>query len=270
MPLGSVTADMSETQSRRPALLGALALAGVSWGVAAGYVAAHDGFGSGDLPGFAFWSLLLALPAYPILRIFDRRSANWSTASTYLAVAVLGTLAALASTSAVALIIGGWIGAFSFPVFFCWLTGALTAFACVPLLRRPATWLCALPTVALPIVGMVALLRVALAQPADLLVHIAHGTTPQQIETIWTDVLGTPHPSGRGHSHIEGVGSISRSDGGGEARIRVSFRHGTCAERRAEVVQRVLASPLVARTSDLEPSAGGEFRVDMAPILEPE
>jgi hypothetical protein len=261
---------MPKTPSRSPALLGAVAFAVVSWSLAAAYVAAHRGFGSGDLPGFAFWSVLLALPAYAVLRVFDRRSTAWRPAPTYLAAAALGTLAGVASTLLVALILGGWIGAFSFPVFLCWLAGSLVAFVAVTLLRRPTSWLFALPAVALPIVGVVVILRIVLAQPPDLLIHIKPETSAQQIETIWTDVLGTPHPSGRGHSHIEGVGAVSRFDSDTEARIRVSFQPGTSSERRAEVVQRVLASPLVARTSDLEPSSGVEFRGSAMLPSEPE
>lgn len=247
---------MPETPSRRPALLGAVAFGAVSWGLAAAHVAAHGGLGAGDLSGFAFWSLLLALPAYAVLRVFDRRSATWLPGPTYLAAAALGTLAGVASTVVVALVLGGWIGAFSFPVFLCWLVGSLVAFVTVALLQRPTSWPFALPAVALPIVGVVGVLHVVLAQPPDLLIHVKTGTSPQQIETIWTEVLGTPAPSGRGHSHIEGIGAVSRFDSDAEVRIRVSFQPGTSAERRAEVVQRALESPFVARTSDLEPSSG--------------
>jgi len=63
-----------QTGNRSRVLLGALSFAAVSWGLAASYVAWNDWFGAGDLPAFAFWSLLLTLPAYPILRVFENQA----------------------------------------------------------------------------------------------------------------------------------------------------------------------------------------------------
>jgi hypothetical protein len=112
---------------------------------------------------------------------------------------------------------------------------------------------------------------ILLVQPPDLLIHVKPGVRPQEIETIWTEILGTPSPSGRGHDSIDGVGAVSRSDTKAETRIRVAFRPGTSAERRAEIAEKVLGSPLVARTTDLEPSALGEVRGSyFAPPAEPE
>ena len=250
---------MANSQDRKFALVGVVAFVAVSWLAATAYVARNDWFGSGDLSAFAFWSCLLAIPAYPALRVFDRWSVNWTAALAYSAAVVLGLAAGALATVVVAAILGGWIGAFSFPVFLCWLAGTLSSFAAVVLLRRPATWAAVLPTVVLPLVGTYFALQIAFAQPPDLLLHVEPAATSEQIETIWSEVLGTPHPSGRGHSSIEGVQVVSRADSETEARIRVGFVPGTSEERRAEVVQRVLESPLVARVSDVEATPNTEF-----------
>jgi len=251
---------MVRNPSRVAALIGTVVFSAVAWLLAAAYVASHDWFDAGDLSSFAFWSILVALPAYPLLRLYDRHARGWGAAAAFAVAAVVGVLAGVVWTLVVATILGGWIGAFGFPVFLCWLGGSLAGFIACALARRPRAWPTALFAVAVPFFGVIAVLRIVFAQPADLLVHVAPGTTPEQVQTIWTEVLGTPSPTGIGHAQIEGVQAVSRYDGDSEVRLRVSFFPGTSQARRAEVVERVLASPLVARTSDLEASAGNEFR----------
>jgi hypothetical protein len=258
-PLDGAAESMANSPNRVAALIGTAVWPAVSWLFAAGYVAWHDWFGVGDLSSFAFWSTLATLPGYPVLRLYDRRAHAWGTAAAFGAAVSCGLIAAVLWTLVVATILGGWIGAFSFPVFLCWLGGALAGFVACALARRPRTWPVAPPAVAIPFVAAAAVLRIVFAQPADLLIHVSPGITPQQVETIWTEVLGTPSPTGVGHAHIEGVQTVSRYDGDGEVRIRVSFFPGTSEARRAVVVAQVLSSPLVARTSDLEAGTGSEF-----------
>ncbi len=94
-------------------------------------------------------------------------------------------------------------------------------------------------------------------KPADLLIHIASGATPKQLETVWRQISGAPSPTGTGHSQDDGLlGGLSRYEEDGEVRIRLSFQPGTSHESRAELVARVLGSPVVLRTSDLEATIG--------------
>jgi hypothetical protein len=254
---------MREPPNRTAAVVGTIVFPAVAWLSAAGYVAVHNWFGVNDLYGFAFWSFVLALPAYPVLRIFDAKSGSWSAWWAYLAAIALGVLAGVASTVVVATILGGWIGAFSFPVFLCWLAGSLASFISCALVRRPRTWFAVLPAAVAPILLTIGLLRIIYAKPADLLIHVVPSATRQQVETIWSEVVGTPSPSGTGHWTLPGIQTVSRADGEGEVRLRVGFVPGTSEERRAEIVARVLASPLVARTSDVPPTHGvdGTFSI---------
>lgn len=236
----------------------------IAWLSAVGYVAANGWFGAGDLFAFAFWSLLLSSLVYPALRLFDRLSGTWPAWSAYLVAMPLGLLAAVISTVVIAAILGGWIGAFSFPVFHCWLGGTLASCATCVLVRRPKTWLAASFVVAGSFVSTIGLFKIIYAQPADLVIHIVPSATSEQIEMVWSEVLGIPHPSGRGHSFLPGIRSVSRADGEGEARLRVTFARGTSVQRRAEVVTRILASPLVSRTSDLPAIARGEVHANLS------
>ena len=254
---------MRGTPNRIAAVLGVTAFPVISWMFAATYVAAHAGFGAGDLWAFGFWSVLPALPAYPVLRLFDRRSHSWTAATAYGAAVFLGLVGGVLWTLVVASILGGWIGAFSFPVLLCWLSGSLAAFITCALTRRVRTWPVAVALVPVPVLAAFAALGIVFARPPDLLIHVAPATTPEQLETIHSEVLGIPSPTGHGYAHIDGVQTVSRADRDGEARIRVGFFPGTSDERRAKVVDRVLASPLVARTSDLEATAGNQFSANI-------
>jgi hypothetical protein len=126
------------------------------------------------------------------------------------------------------------------------------------MVSRMARWPFAIPAVALPIVAALVIIEATQAKPPDLIIHMRPGMSAE-LETVWTEVLGTPHPSGQGYLPVEGIGSISRFDGDGESRIRVAFQPGTSARRRAAIVEKVLASPLVARTTDVGVK-GGESR----------
>jgi len=90
---------------------------------AALYLSLNDWFGAGDLPAMVIWSLPLGgLVSFSIGRALPRGSRRSQRART----AALGTIGALTGilwTFAAALILGGWIGAFSFPVLYCWAIG---------------------------------------------------------------------------------------------------------------------------------------------------
>lgn len=95
----------------------------VSLVVAVGLLARQQGFGSGDLGSFFFWTLPLALlvaalgPAglRPLRRVPG--GVRW---------VLLGLLAGLVTVGwlyGVALVLGPWMGAFSFPIVYPWLLG---------------------------------------------------------------------------------------------------------------------------------------------------
>ena len=95
--------------------------------VAVGFLAKQSWFGAGDLRAFAFWSALLSLGIATGALGYARIAARWNR---YLAAAVsvlAGALLGYFSTLLVWKALGPWFGAFSFPVFYCWLAGAILA-----------------------------------------------------------------------------------------------------------------------------------------------
>lgn len=105
--------------------------------MAALVVAANDGFGAGDVPVFAFWSVLLAILiatlAPPVLRRLGRR--RRPTAA--LLAALSGAAAGTVFTFAVALGLGPWVGAFSFPILYLWAAAGALGLASSALLLSP-------------------------------------------------------------------------------------------------------------------------------------
>ena len=92
---------------------------------AALYLSLNDWFGSGDLPAMFVWSLPLgAMVAFSLGRALPRFAA-WRPRSRTAALAAIGAFIGALWTFAAALLLGGWIGAFSFPVLYCWVAGGL-------------------------------------------------------------------------------------------------------------------------------------------------
>lgn len=103
-------------------VIASIASYAVAFAVAIGLLALQDWFGSGDLQALAFWTAPLAvgigLLALPVSRL--RR-----TIGVPLAV-VGGPALGFAFTFMVAVFLGPWFGAFSFPPLYCWMAAALT------------------------------------------------------------------------------------------------------------------------------------------------
>jgi hypothetical protein len=92
---------------------------------AAVYLSLNDWFGAGDLPAMLVWSLPLgALVAITVGRALPRVSGR-SQRARIIVLAAIGVLTGVLWTFAAALILGGWIGSFSFPVLYCWAIGGL-------------------------------------------------------------------------------------------------------------------------------------------------
>ena len=108
----------------------------VSLVASVGFLASRNWFGAGDLRSFTFWSVILSLPIIPVAfllgRVFVRLGSVMGTFLAALSGALLGYLA----TMLVWVILGPWFGAFSFPVFYCWLAGAITVCVTATLLAK--------------------------------------------------------------------------------------------------------------------------------------
>jgi hypothetical protein len=105
----------------------AVAFVATAFVVAIGFLASRRWFGVGDLYSFSFWSLLLSIPIVGLALILGRQLARLSTGVGFGLAVVLGAILGYLSTMAVWMMLGAWFGAFSFPVFYCWLAGAIAA-----------------------------------------------------------------------------------------------------------------------------------------------
>jgi hypothetical protein len=83
----------------------------------------NDGFGVGDIWSFLFWSMPFAAGVAVLARLLRRLCCRLSPLVTYLVAALSGALSGVVWTFVVALFLGSWFGAFSFPVFSCWMAG---------------------------------------------------------------------------------------------------------------------------------------------------
>jgi hypothetical protein len=95
--------------------------------VAVGFLASRRWFGVGDLYAFSFWSLILSIPVVAVALVLGRLLARLHPTIGFGLAVILGGILGYLSTVAVWMMLGAWFGAFSFPVFYCWLGGAMAA-----------------------------------------------------------------------------------------------------------------------------------------------
>ena len=94
-------------------------------------------YGTGDLPAFLFWTLGLSLMLFFLTALLTQTTHGRSTLIKSVTWLLLGPLVGFAWTLFVAFALGPWMGAFSFPVLYCWVGGATFA-ALAVLCIRPA------------------------------------------------------------------------------------------------------------------------------------
>lgn len=91
------------------------------------YVAVNHGFGASDIRGFAFWSAPFAV----LLAVVALLSRGWLQQAPrplcFILSAILGLSYGFVWTVAVALGMGPWVGAFSFPILYLWMLGGMSA-----------------------------------------------------------------------------------------------------------------------------------------------
>jgi hypothetical protein len=241
--------------TRWPALVGSVAAWLASIAAAVSYLATNNWFGAGDLYGMAVWSLPLAV----LVGLGARSSSAWLNrrpASVAYPIAILigGGLGFLTSLLA-AFVLGGWLGGFSFPVFFCWVFGGVIGLVSVVWTGRRQTWPAA---VLLALAAAVVLARAnayAQAPAPRIRVYAKANATPAEVHQIWTDVIGQPHPSGQGDKMLDGLSGASASGQDGPHQVlTVSFRKATRRARRDSIIARIRRSPLVARVEPVPAS----------------
>jgi hypothetical protein len=243
-------------------LLAAVVALVMSLSGAVAFLAANDWFGAGDLPAMVVWTLPLAGLIYlcfrPVSVRLERSSAVWH----YLTLVPLGGLVALGWTVGVALVLGGWILAFSFPVLFCWIAGGLAAGVFAAWLPRLRSWPAAAALAAGVVVGLLQLNAYALTPEPRVRVVLAPGTTHADEERFWREVIGRPGRRPTEHKLLEGISGagISAYEAGRPV-FTVSFDKGLPRERRDSLIAQIRRSRIVARVDTVAESDTSGVRV---------
>ena len=217
-------------------------------------VALQNWFGMGDLQAMVIWSAAATPLVFGVVRLLLRFTRRWNLVATFVAHGVGAIFIVAVWTAVEFLILGPWLGAFSFPAPTLWLLGALLGSMAAALMVHRQGWLLAGVTCAVPLLGAILFARAETAKPPDIIIHIQEGLPTSQRERVWCEVLGHPAPSGIGCSPLPGIQTTSAFDGDGESRYRVGFQPGTTSARRDEIVKEVAKSPLVGRVEDYDPN----------------
>jgi len=240
----------------RPPLLAALTALATAIGSAAVYLYLNDWFGVGDLRAMIVWSMPVAAGVYLASHLALRPS---NTGFRYLAAVLLGLGIGLVWDVGAAAVLGGWIFAFSFPVFFCWIAASMVGLIVAVWAESPRTWAVAVALLALTGLGTARSFRHAQEPPPRVVVYLKPGITEAEIATVWTDVLGESHPGRIGHDLKEPIASVLRDVRSGEVVLVVDFWKGHAAARN-RLLGQVARSALVARIVPMDPSEPAKVR----------
>lgn len=237
----------------RPALAAAIVCLVTSLLSAAAFVAANNWIGVGDLSAMIAWSLPLAGLIYVAFSQLVVRLSRMHTAWLYVTLTLVGAAAGIVWTIVAALLLGGWIAAFSFPVLFCWVSSGLASgIACV-WMQRPRSWPLATVVIVSVAVALLQLGKFALAPEPVVDVVLAPGTTQADEERFWMDVIG--QRTGRTpteHTLLDGISAagISAYEAGRPV-ITVRFNKRLSRKRRDSLIARIQRAPIVARVDTL-------------------
>ncbi|ARV06526.1 hypothetical protein BTO04_07350 [Polaribacter sp. SA4-10] len=99
----------------------------VSTLVASSNVISNDGYGKGDIQAFAFYSLILSAISLLLVKIIKTIFSKVNAGIGLFLTIVYSILQSFLFILIMWLIFGPWIGAFSFPLHLCWLSGTLFA-----------------------------------------------------------------------------------------------------------------------------------------------
>lgn len=237
------------------ALLGSVA-------AAIAFLATNEWFGAGDLPGMVVWSLPLAGLIYVSFRPVVARLAAASPVWRYVVLVVLGGLLGLAWTVAAALLLGGWILAFSFPVLFCWISGGLVAGSVAAWRSERRTWPAAVVLVLLVIVALLRLNDYAQAPAPRVRVVLAPGTDNADEERFWREVVGRPGRRAGEFDLLDGISSVAATGhDAGRSVFTVTFRKSLDREERDSLIAQIRRSRIVGSLEVLPESDSSGVRV---------
>lgn len=237
------------------ALLGSVG--GATW-----YLAGNNWFGAGDLPAMLVWSAPLALLDALLVGSAARRLEGSSGWLRYGVLVPLGATVGVLWSIAAALLLGPWIGAFSFPVLFCWLAGGALGGIGAAAAANTRTWPVAVTLAAAVVLALGQLNAYARAPAPRVRVVVRPDATPDEVQKVWTHVLGRPTGRGDEHYMLDGLQSVAAiGEEGKSAVLEVSFRKGLSREERDSLVALIRRSPLVARVDSVPSAEPARVRV---------
>jgi hypothetical protein len=234
---------------------GALATAVAACGAALAYIASNAWFGVGDVPAMAFWSLPLVLLVYVLLR-FPWFGASPNVLRAYIFAVVFGMGAGLVWSLAAGLLLGPWIGAFSFPALACWLFAAVFGLVFGVWLHRRQTWPAAAAIVIVSSAGLAWSFVEGKTPPPTYVLYFKAGATDDDVQRVWEEVLGYRTPSG--FALRDGISGVAATgEAGDQQLLTLTFWKSTSEARRNALLDSIVASPLV---DHFRPAAPGDPR----------
>jgi hypothetical protein len=234
-------------------------------GIAIAYLTANHWFGSGDLTAMLLWSLPLAAAVAALTGRLTRSLTTTGALGHYVVLVPLGTLSGGLWTVCAAILLGGWIGAFSFPVLFCWVGAGVMGGITAAWLARPHSWPVAVVLILGLGLGIAQLNTYAQAPEPRIRVVVKAGATPDEIEQVWTDVLGRRTGRGKEHYMLPSLTSVAASGTEGNSSVlTVSFSKGTSKAERERVIAEIRHSPLVQRVDSVPASDSSGVRTSVS------
>lgn len=212
-----------------------------SCGLAAGIVLSAGGFGADDLGAFLLWTLPFSAAIGAAAAVLAPRLTRAGPVTALALAGLTALTAAVLWTVAVALVLGPFVLAFSFPVFPCWVAGGAGGLASVLGIgsgwRRTAV-----------VAGLVAPLVVFVATAALLAFAPRRDDADIDVVAYFRSEVTAAEMTAFSEARLAGLDGIDgiSADYGANA-LYVEFTADATEAERSEVVRRLEASPLVVR-----------------------
>lgn len=91
--------------------------------VAVAYVVTNDGFGKGDVKGFSIITFVFSAISLSLYGLLNKLFSRFNSFISLLLTIITSAIQTVIFVYTTWFIYGPWIGAFSFPITYCWLTG---------------------------------------------------------------------------------------------------------------------------------------------------
>ena len=233
-------------------MLSGIVFLATSLGTALVFLALNNWSGAGDMPAFIFWSLPPSAAVFLMFRKLKPHLRDTAAFWRYALLSILGGTLGFGWTVIAALLLGGWIAAFSVPVLLCWIAGGAFAGIAAAWHSDSRSWPVALLSSVL-IVAMLFAEGKSMLEPAPhMRVVLRPETTHADIDRFWNEVVGDPGRTPTEHSMIEGVSGVGIVDyEDGRPVFDVRIRKGVSRERRDSIVARIRGASFVARLDTL-------------------